>query len=281
MHTSRGVVKYSHSNSNPNNRKNNSMYQVSLTAIPNVPLVQSGDSVGGIVITALQDANVSLKEQDIVVIASKIVSKAEGRVISLSTITPSERAREIATISGKDPRIVELMIQESKAILRVKPGVVVTVHRLGFVCTSAGIDRANVEEGTVSLLPQNPDESAAKVRRLLMEKFGVNVAVVINDSFGIEYRAGSIGLALGVAGVPALLKGDSDEKDIYNRKRNVSILFADEISAAASLLMGQSSAGIPLVVFSGLQYPVTEESRITDLVVSSQIDSDLAEQGQS
>lgn len=257
------------------------MYQVSLTAIPNVPLVQSGDSVSEIVSTALQNANISLKEQDIVVIASKIVSKAEGRVISLPTITPSDRAREIAMISGKDPRIVELMIQESKAILRVKPGVVVTVHRLGFVCTSAGIDRANVEEGTVSLLPKNPDESAAKVRHLIMEKFGVNVAVVINDSFGIEYRAGSIGLALGVSGIPALLKGNFDEKDIYDRKRNVSILFADEISAAASLLMGQSSAGIPLVVVSGLQYPVTEESKIADLVVSSQIDSDLAEQDQS
>jgi coenzyme F420-0:L-glutamate ligase/coenzyme F420-1:gamma-L-glutamate ligase len=257
------------------------MHHVSLTAVPNVPLMKSGDSVGNVVINALRGANIELKENDVIVLASKIVSKAEGQVRRLESVTPSERAQEIATTSGKDPRVVELMLEESKAILDVRPGVVVTVHRLGFVCTSAGIDRANVEDGTVSLLPQDPDKSAVEIRRLIMEVFGFNVAVVINDSFGIEYRAGSIGLALGVAGIPALLQGSSDEKDLYNRKRNVSIMLADEISAAASLLMGQSSAGMPLVVISGLQYPITEESKITDLVVTSQIEATLARQNRN
>jgi coenzyme F420-0:L-glutamate ligase/coenzyme F420-1:gamma-L-glutamate ligase len=279
VHILWAVVQYK--NKSYDLRKETSMHHVSLTAVPNVPLMKSGDSVGNVVINALRGANIELKENDVIVLASKIVSKAEGQVRRLESVTPSERAQEIATTSGKDPRVVELMLEESKAILDVRPGVVVTVHRLGFVCTSAGIDRANVEDGTVSLLPQDPDKSAVEIRRLIMEVFGFNVAVVINDSFGIEYRAGSIGLALGVAGIPALLQGSSDEKDLYNRKRNVSIMLADEISAAASLLMGQSSAGMPLVVISGLQYPITEESKITDLVVTSQIEATLARQNRN
>lgn len=254
------------------------MYKVSLVAVPNVPLVQPGDSVGQLILGALKDAQLNLQEHDVIVVASKVVSKAEDRVVNLDTVTPSKQARNIADISGKDPRIVELMLKESRAIMRVKPGVVATVHRLGFVCTSAGIDRANVAEGTVSLLPLDPDKSALEIRRLVGEATGKTVGVVINDSFGVEYRAGSIGMAIGVAGIPALLCGASDEQDLYARKRNVSILFADEVSAAASLLMGQSSAGIPLVVVSGLHYPASEDSKITDLIVTDQVNADLAAQ---
>ncbi|MDD5638528.1 MAG: coenzyme F420-0:L-glutamate ligase [Candidatus Pacebacteria bacterium] len=254
-------------------------YSVTLTAIPGFPLVKEGDDLGIIILKCASDAGIAFEDGDILVITSKIVSKAEGRLVSLSSIQPTEKAQEIARISGKDPRIVELMMQESQ-ILNVEFGIVETLHRLGFICTSGGIDRANTakpEEEKVSLLPVNPDESAQRIRDTIVQTTGKRVGVVINDSLGIKYRAGSIGLAIGVAGIPAVLKGTDNETDLYGKKRNVNISFADEIAAAGSLLMGQSKAGLPVVLIRGLRYPVGQ-GKLADLLATEQLKNDLTKE---
>ncbi|MBI5071683.1 coenzyme F420-0:L-glutamate ligase [Candidatus Falkowbacteria bacterium] len=247
-----------------------------LTAIPDVPLIKEGDDLGAIILKCAGDAGITFEDKDVLVITSKIVSKAEGRLVSLASVQPSARAREIARVSGKDARIVELMMQESQ-ILNAKPGVVETLHRLGFVCTSGGVDRANTarpEEEKVSLLPINPDESARRISDAIAREVGKRIGVVINDSLGIKYRTGSVGLAIGVAAMPAVLKGAAGETDLYGKKRNVNISFADEIAAAGSLLMGQSRAGLPAVLVRGLRYP-DEQGNFADLIAADQLRKDL------
>jgi len=255
----------------------NSHYSVTLTAIPRIPLIKEGDDLGAIILKCASDAGITFEDGDVLVVASKIVSKAEGRLVSLASVQPSEKAREIARVSGKDARIVELMMQESQ-ILNAEPGVVETLHRLGFICTSGGVDRANTakpEEEKVSLLPINPDESAKKISDAIARATGKRVGIVINDSLGIKYRAGSVGLAIGVAAMPAVLKGATDETDLYGKKRNVNISFADEIAAAGSLLMGQSKAGLPVILIRGLRYPA-ESGKLADLIATDQLKNDLA-----
>jgi len=252
-------------------------YPITLTAIPGIPLIKEGDDLGAIILKCASDAILTFEDGDVLVVTSKIVSKAEGRLISLASVQPSKKAIEIARVSGKDARIVELMMQESQ-ILNVEPGVVETLHRLGFICTSGGVDRANTarpEEEKVSLLPINPDESAQKISDSVARATGKRVGIVINDSLGIKYRAGSIGLAIGVATMPAILKGATDETDLYGKKRNVNISFADEVAAAGSLLMGQSKAGLPVILIRGLLYPA-EQGKLTDLIATEQLKNDLA-----
>lgn len=258
-------------------RPMNARYSVTLTAIPGIPLVKEGDDLEAIILKCAGDAGIAFEDGDVLVITSKIVSKAEGRLVQLSSVQPSEKAQEIARVSGKDPRIVELMMRESK-ILNAEPGIVETLHRLGFICTSGGVDRANTakpEEEKVSLLPINPDESAQRISDAIARATGKRLGIVINDSLGIKYRAGSVGLAIGVAKMPAVLKGAIDETDLYGKKRNVNISFADEIAAAGSLLMGQSKAGLPVVLIRGLRYPA-EQGNLADLLATEQLKNDLA-----
>jgi len=255
----------------------NTPYSMTLTVVPNIPLIKEGDDIGAIILRCASDAGIIFEDKDVLVVTSKIVSKAEGRLVPLASVKPSTKALEIAHVSGKDARIVELMTQEAR-ILNAEPGVVETLHRLGFICTSGGVDRANTarsEEEKVSLLPLNPDESAQKISDTIARVTEKRVGVVINDSLGIKYRAGSVGLAIGVAAMPALLKGAANEVDLYGKKRNVNISFADEIAAAGSLLMGQSNAGLPVVLVRGLQYP-NEEGKLADLITSDQLKNDLA-----
>ena len=250
---------------------------MTLTVVPNIPLIKEGDDIGAIILRCASDAGIIFEDKDVLVVTSKIVSKAEGRLVPLASVKPSTKALEIAHVSGKDARIVELMTQEAQ-ILNAEPGVVETLHRLGFICTSGGVDRANTarsEEEKVSLLPLNPDESAQKISDTIARVTEKRVGVVINDSLGIKYRAGSVGLAIGVAAMPALLKGAANELDLYGKKRNVNISFADEIAAAGSLLMGQSNAGLPVVLVRGLQYP-DEEGKLADLIATDQLKNDLA-----
>jgi len=263
-------------------RTMNAQYSVTLTAIPGIPLIKEGDDLGDIIIKRADVAGIAFEDGDVLVITSKIVSKAEGRLVSLSSVQPSKKAQEIARVSRKDPRIVELMMRESQ-ILNAEPGIVETLHRLGFICTSGGIDRANTakpDEEKVSLLPINPDESAQKITDVIACATGKRVGVVINDSLGIKYRAGSIGLAIGVAEIPAVLKGIVGETDLYGKKRNVNISFADEIAAAGSLLMGQSKAGLPVVLIRGLHYPA-EHGKLADLLATEQLKNGLAKNEKS
>lgn len=232
---------------------------VSLTAVPALPLVQPGDDLCRLLIDAIERAGIALADKDVLVIAQKIISKAEGRYVYLDQVTASQQAQQLALEVDKDPRLVELILAESSEVVRHGPGVLVVAHRLGFVMANAGIDRSNLddeenEREKVLLLPENPDASCAMLKARLDEHFGVKLAIVINDSFGRPWRNGTMGIALGAAGLPALvdLRG---QKDLFGRELRVSeVGFADEIAAAASLLMGQAAEGQPVVIVSGLDW---------------------------
>jgi len=229
---------------------------VSLHPISGLPLFKPGDDIAAIIGSALQSSGLGLQDRDVLVIAQKIVSKAEGRYVELSEIEPSERARELAQRTGKDPRHVEVVLSESEEVVKVGPHVIVTAHRLGFIMANSGVDESNIEHGTggrLLLLPKDPDGSAAAVKQALDARFGVSCGVVINDSFGRPWRNGVVGVALGAAGVPALVDRIGEE-DLFGRKLKVTeIATADEIASAASLLMGQAGEGIPAVLVRGLR----------------------------
>jgi coenzyme F420-0:L-glutamate ligase/coenzyme F420-1:gamma-L-glutamate ligase len=214
-------------------------------------------------VEALERAGVRLESHDVVVFAQKIVSKAEGRLVRLATVEPSPRAIELAQVVDKDARLVELMLRESVEVLRAKRGVIILEHRLGFVMANAGIDQSNVsaeDEEVALLLPVDPDASAQRIRDRLRDAHGVDVGVVINDSFGRAWRNGVTGVAIGVAGIPALVdyRGRTDR---HGRTLKVTqIAAADEIAAAASLVMGQADEGCPAVLARGFPYAQRESS---------------------
>lgn len=237
-----------------------------LTPLQNIPLIRLGDDLGKILWHALLENGITLRAGDIVVIAQKIVSKSEGRLVNLSEVTPSPRAVELAHLTGKDERFVELVLRESSRVLRYRPGTLIVEHRLGFVCANAGIDHSNVEgpygnpEEWVLLLPENPDASAQRIRKDLEQRSGVPIGVLIIDSHGRAWRLGTVGVCIGVAGVPALvdLRGRADLFGYQLRVTQVAA--ADELAAAASLIMGQADERTPVVHVRGFPYPLRESS---------------------
>ncbi len=239
---------------------------LTLTALSGIPILKPGDNLGDLIFEALTKNGVKPENGDILVLAQKIVSKAEGRFADLSQIKPSKKAEELAAVALKDPRFVELVLQESKAILRVRPGVIIAEHRNGFICANAGIDHSNVQslggqpENWVLLLPQNADESARKLRVDLEKRYGVRLGVLIIDSHGRAWRMGTIGMTIGLSGFPALvdLRG---EEDLFGYKLQVSqVAAADELAAGASLMMGQAGEAVPVVHVRGFPYPMREAS---------------------
>jgi coenzyme F420-0:L-glutamate ligase/coenzyme F420-1:gamma-L-glutamate ligase len=220
-------------------------------------------------VAAVAQTGLRFESDDVVVIAQKIVSKAEGRAVRLATVEPSPRARELARIADKDPRLVELMLSESREVLRAKTGVLILEHRLGFVMANAGIDQSNVPGGEddelALLLPSDPDASAQRIRQGLRDACGIDVGVVINDSFGRAWRNGVTGVAIGVAGVPALidLRGETDREGRVLRVTQIAA--ADELAAAASLVMGQADEGCPAVLARGFPY-ARRDSSASELV---------------
>ena len=241
------------------------VHRLTLTALPGIPLVEPGDDLASLALRALAQAEVRLEEGDALVFAQKIVSKSEGRLVDLATVSPSARAEEMGRQAEKDPRVIELILGESAQVIRVRPGVVIVEHRLGFVCANAGVDHSNVrgpggQTGEwVLLLPRDPDASAAELRDRLVRAAGVtSLAVVINDSHGRAWRNGTVGVALGVAGLPALLDLRG-RPDLFDRMLQVTqVGLADEIAAAASALMGQADEGRPVVHVRGIPYPLRE-----------------------
>lgn len=230
--------------------------QLQLWAVPQLPLICAGDDLAGMIVERLRASGRELLDEDVVVIAQKIVSKSEGRLVDLSTVTPSQRATDIAREVLKDPRLVEVILGESRRIVRSGKNVLIVEHRLGFIMANAGVDQSNVA-GKISgefalLLPLDPDASAERLRAEIGRRTGREVAVVVSDSFGRPWRTGTVGVAIGCAGLPALLdlRGDPD---LYGRTLRVTVVgHADEIAAAASLVMGQADEGRPVVVVRGL-----------------------------
>jgi coenzyme F420-0:L-glutamate ligase/coenzyme F420-1:gamma-L-glutamate ligase len=219
-------------------------------------MVREGDDLPDLILAGLQRAGQVLRDRDVVVIAQKIVSKAEGRTVDLDSVVPSDRAVVLAAKVGKDPRIVEVVLSESVKVVRSRPNLMIMQHRLGFVMANAGVDQSNVAEADgrhrALLLPVDPDASAEAVRQALAPH--ADVGVVISDSFGRPWRRGTAGVAIGSAGIPSVidLRG---QPDLFGRILEVSIIgFADEIAAAASLLQGQAAEAQPVVVVRGLTW---------------------------
>jgi len=231
---------------------------IRLTALDGFPMIAPGDDLAALILGGLEQNGIRLEADDVVILAQKIVSKAEGRFVRLADVTPSARALEIARETRKDARMVELILSESKAVIAQKPGVLIVEHRLGYIMANAGIDQSNIDhadgEEYALLLPENPDESCRQLKERFDARFGTHVGVLINDSFGRPWRLGVTGVALGAAGLPSLISLIG-EPDLYGRSMRVSeIAFADEIAAAASLIMGQTDAGKPVVHLRGLRW---------------------------
>lgn len=230
--------------------------RLTLSTIDGIPLVRPGDDLASLLLDALSSSGDSLEDGDILVIAQKIFSKAQGRYVSIADVTASTEAEKLAIEVDKDPRIVELILSESSEVVRHRPGVLIVAHKLGFVMANAGIDASNVAEGgedddRVLLLPVDPDGDCAKLRAEIKDRAGAEVVVIMNDSVGRAWRSGTTGIAIGVAGMPAILDLRGDD-DLFGRELKVSIVgIADELAAAASILQGQAAEGAPAVIIRG------------------------------
>ncbi|MEP7134329.1 MAG: coenzyme F420-0:L-glutamate ligase [Chloroflexota bacterium] len=235
---------------------------LTITPLQNIPLIRHGDNLADIVVNAIDATHLDLQDNDILVFAQKVISKAEGRAINLATVTPSARAIELGNKTEKDPRVVELILQESNEVLRTRVGAIIVEHKLGFVCANAGIDHSNVAglgdsvEEWVLLLPAEPDQSAEKMRTEIKSKTGKEVGILIIDSHGRAWRNGTVGVAIGIAGLPGLedLRGNPDLFGYTLQVTQVGV--ADELAAAASLMMGQAAEGTPVVHVRGFPYPM-------------------------
>ncbi len=240
--------------------------QLILTALPDIPLVSRGDDLARFILDGLSRAQIRLQDDDIIAIAQKVVSKAEGRLISLADVVPSRRAMRLAKAAHKDPRLVELILSESRKILRVRPGLIIVKHRLGFVCANAGVDSSNVrgpeeKPGEYALLlPEDPDASARQFTDRFYQENQAQIGILIIDSHGRAWREGAVGVAIGVAGLPALLDLRG-KPDLFGRLlQTTQVGLADEVAAAASVLMGQAAEGLPVIHIRGLPYPLREGS---------------------
>ena len=248
---------------------------LTLSPLPAIPVINPGDDLAGIILKALQAARITLQDNDILVLAQKIVSKVEGRQVNLSTVEPSLKAMVFAAEADKDPRLVELMIQESNEFLRIRPGLIIIEHRLGFICANAGIDHSNVNpplirgqelavpeesdsEELVLLLPENPDASADALRHKLEVETSTNLGVMIIDSHGRAWRNGTVGVTIGISGVPGVVDKRGDTDLFGYELRATEIGAADELAAAASLIMGQAAEGTPVIHVRGFPYRLRE-----------------------
>lgn len=226
-------------------------------AVPGVPMIQPGDDLPALIVGTLQAAALTPIDGDALIVTSKIVAKAEGRYIDLASVEPGDEAARLAAVTNKDPRIVELVLRESVGVSRAAPGVLVTRHRLGFVSANAGIDQSNIADGEARtlLLPIDPDASADRIRAAIETVFGARVGVVISDSHGRPFRMGNVGVAIGVAGMPALLD-QRGQPDLFGRALKITITgYADMVASAAALLTGEADEGLPLVLARGLRFP--------------------------
>ncbi len=232
---------------------------LTVQALPGIPMIQAGDDLAAIIAEALQTAGIRLAVGDVVCVAQKVVSKAEGRLLALADVTPSKQAVALAHETDKDPRLVQLVLDESTEVVRKKPGVLIVRHRLGLVGANAGIDQSNIEHGGDSpeqefalLLPADPDGSARRLRSALEASTGVRLGVIITDSSNRPWRLGTIGAALGCAGI-RVLDDRRGGRDIYGRELQVTLINrADALATMATLVMGETTERTPVAVIGGL-----------------------------
>lgn len=241
-------------------------------------MVKPGDDLAELIISSIRKNQCDLKDGDVIILAQKIVSKAENRFRDLNQVPPSDKAQKLSRITGKDARFIELVLSESRNVLRAKSSTLIVEHRLGFVCANAGIDHSNVTadgafaENIVLLLPENPDASAQQIRSRLETEFNQSLGVMIIDSHGRSWRMGIVGVAIGFSGIPGLVDMRG-YKDLFGFELRVTqIAAADELAASASLLMGQADEALPVVHVRGFPYPL-RESTFSELIRPS--DQDL------
>jgi coenzyme F420-0:L-glutamate ligase/coenzyme F420-1:gamma-L-glutamate ligase len=237
-----------------------------LSPLSGVPLVSPGDDLAEILLLALDSSGAELLDGDILVVAQKVISKAEGRLVNLKAVEPGQAARRYAEETMKDPRLIELVLSESSQVLRTRPGTIIVEHRLGFVCANAGIDRSNVDnrgcpsDEWVLLLPEDPDASAQRLRKALEEATGARLGVLIIDSHGRAWRLGTVGITIGLSGLPGVVDMRG-RPDLFGYRLQITeVGVADELAAAASLMMGQAAEGTPVVHVRGFPYPLREAS---------------------
>jgi coenzyme F420-0:L-glutamate ligase/coenzyme F420-1:gamma-L-glutamate ligase len=247
-----------------------SQSKISITALDGMPQVQPGDDLAALLIAALERKAFAPRARDILVVTSKIVSKAERRYLDLASLEPSTRALELAQITGKDPRLVEAVLRESTEVLRAKPNVLIVATRLGVVLANAGIDQSNLaaeDRGRrVLLLPEDPDASATRLKARLDARFGADIGVIVSDSAGRAWRLGVLGIAIGAAGVPALWDRRG-EKDLAGRPLEITeVGFADAVAAAAVLAMGEAAEGCPAALVRGAEWAQAEARPAAALV---------------
>jgi coenzyme F420-0:L-glutamate ligase/coenzyme F420-1:gamma-L-glutamate ligase len=249
--------------------------QLSVIGLPGIPPVQPGDDLARLIVASLERAGLALEPGDVVVITSKLVSKAEGRFADLRTVAPSRRAERVARLTRKDPRLVELILRESTHISRQRGEVLIVRHRLGFTLANAGIDHSNVGRGDddewVLLLPEDPDASARRIRAALHDLTGIAPGVVISDSHGRPFRVGTVNVAIGLAGFPAVWDRRG-ERDLFGRALRITMTgLGDEIAAAAGLVIGQAAEGLPVALLRGVTLP-PGDGCAADLVRPEELD---------
>lgn len=236
------------------------MPQLTFTALPGIPMIQEGDDLVKILLQSLDEAQIKLQDGDILVVAQKIISKAEGRKVNLAEVVPGPEALALAEETEKDPRLLELILQESRTVVRRRPGLVITEHNLGFISANAGIDHSNVagSDDWVLLLPKDPDASADCLRAGLEQASGARLGVLVIDSHGRAWRVGTVGITIGISGLPGVvdLRG---EQDLFGFELVATIVgTADELAAGASLLMGQVAEATPVVHVRGFPYTLRD-----------------------
>jgi coenzyme F420-0:L-glutamate ligase / coenzyme F420-1:gamma-L-glutamate ligase len=228
--------------------------EIKIIGLTNIPFIEKDDDLSLLILKSAEDQGISVEDEDILIIAETAVGKAEGNFIHLENLTPSEKAHELAELTGKDSKLVEAIIQESEEIIKVGPDFIISETKHGFICANAGIDESNVDQGLATPIPINPDASATGIREKIEENTGKNIAVIVSDTQGRAFREGAIGTAIGISGMEPLWER-CGELDLYGRElQTTSIAVADELASAASLVMGQADEGIPVVIIRGVSY---------------------------
>jgi len=239
--------------------------KIEIFPIPGIPIIRDGDDLGEIICKCTNNAGIIIQKEDIIVIAHAIVSRAEGRLVDLRTVTPSEFAQTIADQCDKDPKHVEVILSQAKSIVRMKDGILIIESKTpaGWVMANAGVDQSNsLGENYALLLPENSDRSAEKIRKKIQKEFGVDVAVIVTDTFGRALRSGAVNVAIGTSGIKPIINL-SGVKDLFGYTlKTTQIGVADELASAAELIMGQSSEGFPVIIIRGYSFQKGTESAL-------------------
>ena len=241
--------------------------EIQIIPVKGLPLINKGDKLAKLICNAAEEQGSPIQNGDVIVITHVMISKAEGSITNLDEVEPSEFAKTIAKETGKDPAIVEVVLRESKSIIRMGNNSLITETKHGFFCANSGVDRSNVSgERNVALLPKNPDKSATQVRKGVKALIGKDVAVIVSDTHGRPLRDGEINVAIGVAGFKPI-RDRRGEKDLYGYTLRIKrTAIADELASAAELVIGQANEGIPVAIIRGYAYPKSEGSKATELI---------------